>query len=417
MSTLASRGRSAVRGLHGATAQGWHSLAAALDRADWIVLPALAFGLSRLLIFAAAYLGDTFLVTEAGHWVADPTSPFLSFWAKWDCQWYVQIARDGYWFQPLQQSNVAFFPLYPLSMRLVARFAGGNLILAGFVVSNIALLLALIYLYRLTALELGDRPSAQRAVFYAAFFPTAFFFNAVYTESLFFLLTIATMYHARRQQWLAATIFGLLAAATRNLGILMWALVMWEWLRHNGWRITQAYRSSAWRNLGHGLRHHWFEVIIIAFIPLGLLLYIAFLKMNFGRPLAFIEVQAAWNRQNIGPIAVLARDIGQLLEVQVARWYLTSLLNVGTIFLVLALVPFIWRKLGEGYALYVLILLLVPVTSSTQSVIRYALPIFPIYILLGWWGRRGAVDHTILTSCAVLLGVLTAIFVNWYFVA
>ena len=56
-------------------------------------------------------------------------------------------------------------------------------------------------------------------------------------------------------------------------------------------------------------------------------------------------------------------------------------------------------------------------TSSTQSVIRYALPIFPIYILLGWWGRRSAVDHTILTSCAVLLGVLTAIFVNWYFVA
>ena len=62
MSTLASRGRSAVRGLHGATAQGWHSLAAALDRADWIVLPALAFGLSRLLIFVAAYLGDTCLL-------------------------------------------------------------------------------------------------------------------------------------------------------------------------------------------------------------------------------------------------------------------------------------------------------------------------------------------------------------------
>src|SRR5690606_6476278 len=214
MSTLASRSRSTLTGLHSAATQATRSVAATLDRADWLVLPMLAFGVSRLMIFIAAWLGDTFLITEEGHWVADPNSPFLSFWAKWDSQWYVQIARDGYWFQPLQQSNVAFFPLYPLYMRLVARFVGGNLILSGFLVSNIALLLALIYLYRLTVLELGDRPSAQRAVFYAAFFPTAFFFNAVYTESLFFLLTIATMYHARRQQWLAATVVGLLAAAT-----------------------------------------------------------------------------------------------------------------------------------------------------------------------------------------------------------
>ena len=89
----------------------------------------------------------------------------------------------------------------------------------------------------------------------------------------------------------------------------------------------------------------------------------------------------------------------------------------GAFFLVLALVPFIWQKLGEGYAIYVLILLLIPMASSTQSIIRYLLPIFPIYILLGWWGRRSAVDHAILTSFAVLLGVLTSIFVNWYFVA
>ncbi len=417
MSTVASRGRSALTGLQSAVTQAAHSVAASLERVDWLVLPVLAFGVSRLVIFIAAWLGDTFLITEEGHWIADPNSPFLSFWAKWDSQWYVEIARDGYWYQPLQQSNVAFFPLYPLYMRLVARFVGDNLILSGFLVSNAALLFALVYLYRLTVLELGDRPSAQRAVFYAAFFPTAFFFNAVYTESLFFLLTIATMYHARRQQWLAATIFGLLAAATRNLGVLMWAMVMWEWLRHNGWRITQAYRLSAWRSLWSGLRRHWFELLIIAAIPLGLLLYMAFLSTNFGRPFAFVEVQAAWNRENIGPIAVLARDIGKLMEPQVARWYFTSMLNVGAFFFALALVPFIWHKLGEGYAIYVLLLLLVPMTSSTQSVIRYVLPIFPIYILLGWWGRRSAIDHALLASFAALLGVLTSIFVNWYFVA
>ena len=71
---------------------------------DWLLYPA--------LIFAAAprglrggILGDVFLPTEAGHWVADPNSPFLSLWAKWDSQWYIQIVREGYLFQPLSKAT------------------------------------------------------------------------------------------------------------------------------------------------------------------------------------------------------------------------------------------------------------------------------------------------------------------------
>ena len=58
---------------------------------NWLTIPLLAFALSRLLIFGAGILGDTMLPTEEGHWIADESSPFLSMWAKWDSQYYVDI--------------------------------------------------------------------------------------------------------------------------------------------------------------------------------------------------------------------------------------------------------------------------------------------------------------------------------------
>jgi hypothetical protein len=404
-------------GLEGKAQRGAARLAALAARLDWLLLPVLAFSLSRGLIFAAGIMGDAFFATDPGHWVADPNSPFLSMWTKWDSQWYVQIAREGYFIRPGQQSNVAFFPLYPLAMRIVARLASVDVVYAGFLVSNGCFLLALVFLYRLAALELGDRGAAQRTIFYLAFFPTAFFFSAVYTESLFLLLTVATLYFARTRHWLLASICGLLAAATRNLGILMWGLVMWEWLRANGWRITTMHRAAAWRTLWGNFRQHWDQPLIIALIPLGLLLFMAFLKLSFDRPLLFIEIQAAWNRENIGPVAVLLRDVPKVFMIEVKRWYFTHLLNVLGTLLVLGMTPFIWRRLGEGYALYVLILILVPITSSLGSVARYILPMFPIFIVLGGWGRRSAFDHATLATFALFLGVLTTIFVNWIFVA
>jgi hypothetical protein len=401
-----------VRRAPAVVAQGANAL---LRPALWH--PVLAFTLSRLLIFAAGILGDTFLPTEEGHWVADPNSAFLSLWAKWDSQWYVQIARDGYWYQPLQQSNVAFFPLYPLSMRLLAPLTGGNLVLAGFVLSNLYLLGALILLYKLAELELGDPAAAQRTVFYVAFFPTAFFLSAVYTESLFLCLSLATVYFARRQWWVPAAVAGLLAAATRNLGVVLWPLVIWEWLRCHGWRITDMHRAQTWRSLWRGVRADWVDLLVLCAIPLGLFLYIAFLQISFGRPTAFVEVQAAWGRQNIGPLAVVLRELRALQEFTLNQSNLSRLLNLSAFLGVLGMTPFIWRRLGEGYALYVLILLLVPASSALQSMIRYVLPMFPVFIMLGAWGRRPAVDRTILTTSALLLGVLTAIYVNWNFVA
>ncbi|MEI7850177.1 MAG: mannosyltransferase family protein, partial [Chloroflexota bacterium] len=155
----------------------------------WFTIPLLAFLITRLFIFGVGLVADTMLTTEPGHWIADPDSPFLSMWTKWDSQYYVDIATNGYWFRPEQQSNVAFFPVYPLLMRLVGSLVQGNVILAGFIISNLAFFIALIFLYKLTALELDDG-SAGRTVFTWLFsrHPS---FSSVYTESTFLMFSVA----------------------------------------------------------------------------------------------------------------------------------------------------------------------------------------------------------------------------------
>ncbi len=382
----------------------------------WLYYPLLIFTISRLFIFGAGIVGDLMMPTEEGHWVADPNSPFLSQWAKWDSQYYFDIATNGYWFRPEQQSNVAFFPLYPMMMRILGQFLDNNVILSGFLVSNAAFFGALVFLYLLTELEV-DSAAAGRAILYLAVFPTSFFFSSVYTESLFLMLSLASMYFARRRLWIPAALLGMLCASTRNIGVLMWALVMWEWLRAQGWNLWKFYKKEMWASLWGGIRQHWGDVLIIAIIPLGLFAYIFFLKQNFDRPLAFIETQAAWGRENIGPVAVIQKNINFILAGELNKGRITSIWNLTALLGFLALTPFIWWKLGEGYAIYVLIQMLVPSASATGSVIRYVLTSFPAFILLGDWGRHDWVDRTILTLFIIFLGVFITIFVNWIFVA
>ena len=57
---------------------------------------------------------------------------FVDMWSRWDGSWFVGIARDGY-VEP--EESAAFFPLYPLAVRVVAELTGEHYVLAGVLVS------------------------------------------------------------------------------------------------------------------------------------------------------------------------------------------------------------------------------------------------------------------------------------------
>jgi hypothetical protein len=188
-------------------------------------------------------------------------------------------------------------------------------------------------------------------------------------------------------------------------------------MRVQGWQINKIHKKEMWGNLWNGARANWMEAAIICVVPLGMLIYVFFLQQNFGRPLAFIETQAAWGRENVGTIAIVKKSMTQLINGEINKGWFTGFWNTFSLLAFLAFVPFIWIRFGEGYAIYVLIQLIVPSSSATGSIIRYVLTMFPAFLLLADWGKRHWLDRTLTLAFTVLLGVFVTIFVNWVFVA
>src|SRR3954462_1479668 len=159
---------------------------------------------------AAVWIGYTPEPGAPSAWrVAD--DPVRNLLARWDAFWYMDVATRGYHWNgnPLEQQNVVFFPLFPLLMRCVAAVLGGHMLVAGLLVSLAAFLAALTYLWRWTADRI-DKDAASGAVWLLSAFPSALYFSAVYTESLYLLIVVATCYYAERTLFRRAAMVGAL---------------------------------------------------------------------------------------------------------------------------------------------------------------------------------------------------------------
>ena len=192
---------------------------------EW--LPALKYGAGvylvvrvALLLLGAAAWG---LTSERASVAPDGSVPaltngwhnVLTGWNKQDSLWFLQIAQHGY---SAHDGSAAFFPAYPMLIRAVGFLCFGHLYLAAYLVSNGALLAALVILYRLTEREY-DEATARRAVLYLCVFPTAFFLFDTYSEALFLLAAVGALALARSGQWGWAGLVGIVATLTRSAGV------------------------------------------------------------------------------------------------------------------------------------------------------------------------------------------------------
>src|SRR5262249_9784486 len=137
--------------------------------------PLLVFGLTRGGLFLLAYLSLAVLplnpdlggaTPDGGAWRGFPTNLWLDGWTRWDPGWSRHIAVHGYvddTVGPTGQRNFAFYPLYPLVIRLVS-LVGLDPLAAGILVSNGALLGALILLHGMVRARFGPDAALRSIV-------------------------------------------------------------------------------------------------------------------------------------------------------------------------------------------------------------------------------------------------------------
>jgi hypothetical protein len=361
------------------------------------------FAVTRFSLLVIAELAAVIIGQRAGVHFAASGNPVLAVWGRWDAEHYIGIATNGY-----SGTEPAFFPLYPLLIWIVGGLTGNHLI-AGLIISNAASFFALLYLYKLVEHEF-NRQVAHRAVFYVSIFPTAIFFSAVYTESLFLFLSVASFYYVRERRWLIAGAFGFFAALTRVEGVLLvvpfaieWGIALYEsrgdWFR---WPLDSAIKPLAG----------------IVAIPLGLATYMAYLWVLRGDPLYFSHVQAHWGRHLAWPWVSFGHAIGLITGSVAPQTVANQLLEVTFTLLMLAALAVGFRRLRASYIAYMAVSILVPLsTSSLMSMPRFALVLFPMFALFGLWGAKPTVNNIIVALSLPLLGLFTVLFADWYWVA
>ena len=199
--------------------------------------------------------------------------------AVWDGIWYRGVAVYGYLFVPGHQSDTAFFPLYPLLLRIV-HLTGLPLDAAGLLLSNLLLLVALLVLYEL-GLVLLPAADARRAAIFAAVFPSSYVFSMIYPESLVLVCMALATLLAVRGRWLACSLVAAAAALARPEGAL---LVL----------PLAAIAIDRWRTLTPDTRGRAVAAVLAA--PAALLSFVLYLGWAVHDPFAWNETQQTWGR-------------------------------------------------------------------------------------------------------------------------
>ncbi|MCW2681908.1 MAG: integral rane protein-like protein [Frankiales bacterium] len=395
-------------------------IAVEVTRDDWLRalrFSALVYLGVRLGLFLVGLVSTALLprnaVSDVPGWPATQPSQswhhvFTSF-ERFDALWFLRIASTGY---RQDDASAAFFPLYPLLSRGVANLTGNRWLLGAYLVSNIALIVGLTVFYRLTALEFSDR-TARRAVLYLAVFPTSFFLFAPYTESLFLALSVGCLYAARRSSWLLAGYLGALASLTRSTGLLLaLPLAVEALLQYRSSSRTSAQRM---RGLAAGL-------LAAAGVGLGIGAYFLYWESVAGDWRRPLDVQGSnWSREKSWPWETLGAGLRE--GTRYFGSYAGGYHSVDLVLVLVALAAGVWIALRVRltYSLYYWAALLFPMTLAfggrpLLSMPRFLLVMFPLFWGLARLSERWKAHDAVVAASATGLGLLTVLFVNWYFI-
>ncbi|HEY0873501.1 MAG TPA: mannosyltransferase family protein [Vicinamibacterales bacterium] len=373
----------------------WHARVGgtlrALVRSDALRAAWGPFIVSRTVVLSAGFVAvNTIGFVTKGRPAWDLGSSVLELFERWDAWWYFRIARQGYlyrsFFDPVQESEVAFFPALPLLMRAGRVVLDVNLWLAGIIIVTLAFVWGLTYVYRLARLDVPPA-EARASVMFLAFYPFAVCYSAVLTESLFLLAAAGAFFHFRRGELWKAGLFGFFIGLLRpngfQLAVPLGLMALLPFARHRGWipRTEQGPVTNV----------RWPDLLVqlaIAALPiLGMLLYAEHLDRLTGNPFAFVEAQQAWGRKPLGILDIL-NDRWALIRTEGWSGYvdlhMAEILDGAAALLGLAAIWPVTRRFGAAYGVFVAMTVLPPIISlGALSLGRFTAPLFPIFLWLG----------------------------------
>ncbi|MBD3250108.1 MAG: hypothetical protein GF381_00870 [Candidatus Pacebacteria bacterium] len=332
-------------------------------------------------------------------------------WANFDGVHYLTIVDKGYKGTGLIQ---AFFPVYPVLTRWLnkliklsglAEFTGwtGSTIISGLLISNLFFVLALILGYLLIE-RYHDRKIAFVSVLIMLFWPTSFFFGALYTESLFLSLVFASFLIIGLEKNTISAVLGGLSSGVRLIGAALFpALSLELWLQG---------------------KKKLFSYLPLILSLAGLVGFMIYLQQTFNDPFYFFNVQSEFGAGRQESIILLPqvfyRSFKILLTARPFNWKYFSYVQ-DLVFSLIGLFGLVigWFRIRRSWILFGAISFLLPtLTGTLSSMPRYLLVVFPVFVWLATLlqkKKKYLICYLIISL--ILLIINTALFIQGYWVA
>jgi hypothetical protein len=321
--------------------------------------------------------------------------PLRRAMSHWDGGWYLLIADAGYArgipSGAGQTSNLAFFPLYPMTVRVLADVTGISSFRTAALL-NVVLGVAAAVVIWFLARQLGDGSFADRAVALFSFFPGSFVLTMTYSEPLMLVLSALCLWALVRHRWLLAGVAAAVATATRP----------------NALALCVACGVAA--VLAIVQRRDWKALVAPALSPLGLIAFFVFLRGHTGDLFIWTKAQSSgWGQGFDGGLAMVKAAGRQLADPGSDLNQVTAALSL--VFVVVALVLLaLWKPPAALTAYAAVVIALGYLSPALSSRPRFALTAFPLLLAVAHWSRRSF--PVVVGTSAAVLGAFTVISVS-----
>jgi hypothetical protein len=246
---------------------------------------------------------------------------------------------------------------------------------------------------------------AIKNIIFLLVFPTAFFLQANYTETLYIVLASSILILLLKHKYFNASLLGILLTATKVNGISICFVIFLSYL------------------LSHDNKKplDYFKATLYAVIPvIGILFYFIYLQSSFGSYIIFFKSQAEWGRLNgafsssyllnyFEPIikSIITGDISLLRRFS----------EFGSVILAIILLVKSFKKIPLEVWFYSLIQVIIPIaTGSFLSFNRLILLAFPLllFFLNSLRSRKSIIIY--LALCIPLQILFIYLFLNNIFI-
>lgn len=236
--------------------------------------------------------------------LTSPNMPYISHsfngaflrWVNYDAAWYLKIIRHGYVISHNLhgQETIAFFPVFPVTVRILSRVLHTPEIGTGIVLNLVLLCITTYFVYKLTEL-LADKSGqkdkvmiAKLGVLILLLNPASFFFTSIYADVILVLAMTASIYFALKDSYFVAAAIAGVAAGSKSIGIVLVPVLVIMYIQ------THCEDIKNWDVI---VKKHIPRLIAIGLLAAsGLIIYMAYLWHRFGDPLLFIKIEKYWAR-------------------------------------------------------------------------------------------------------------------------